>query len=169
MGARLCRSCGKPSGTRPTCKTCRRAYRKPQRTAKKKTTRRNKQKSGVFHERLRALGFATYDEFLASDLWYRTRSKYFTWRTSVGLPKKCEFCDAKERLAVHHVTYDRIGNEVPMDFRLLCKRCHEGVHRMHRRVRGSLEFVTDCYGDMCRTGKGARSPLGERSTPALAG
>jgi 5-methylcytosine-specific restriction endonuclease McrA len=34
-------------------------------------------------------------------------------------------------LHVHHITYDRLGNEAMADLRGLCAKCHKEVHQLH--------------------------------------
>lgn len=41
---------------------------------------------------------------------------------------KCQLCSSKERLHVHHNTYDRLGNESDSDLIVLCEKCHSHYH-----------------------------------------
>lgn len=49
---------------------------------------------------------------------------------------KCVFCKSTENLNVHHLTYDRIGNEnVRHDLVTLCQDCHKKLHEQIRVTR----------------------------------
>ncbi len=64
-----------------------------------------------------------YEEYLKSEYWYAlVRAK----RHSVG--NKCEKCGSTHRLEVHHLTYERLGQEKLMDLQVLCSYHHKQVH-----------------------------------------
>lgn len=42
---------------------------------------------------------------------------------------KCEKCGSRKSIDLHHLTYDRLGNEYPEDLELVCRTCHKGLHR----------------------------------------
>lgn len=42
---------------------------------------------------------------------------------------RCARCDSTKQLQVHHVTYERIGNELPEDLEVLCAICHLSEHQ----------------------------------------
>lgn len=44
---------------------------------------------------------------------------------------RCEQCQSKRKLQVHHLTYERLGDEAPDDLKVLCERCHEDQHVEH--------------------------------------
>lgn len=55
------------------------------------------------------------------------------WQTVRGAALKranyqCEKCKSAKNLEVHHITYKRLGYELPEDLIVLCKDCHENVH-----------------------------------------
>lgn len=51
-------------------------------------------------------------------MWAMTRAK-----------GRCEMCGTNQRqLHVHHKTYERFGNEHPLDLVVLCDRCHKKAH-----------------------------------------
>lgn len=43
--------------------------------------------------------------------------------------KKCEVCQSKEDLHVHHLTYENLYNEKDEDLILVCKSCHFSIHK----------------------------------------
>ncbi len=71
---------------------------------------------------LRAL---PYPDYLKSEHWQRMR------RRAISLAGfRCHDCDDRQsELHVHHLNYDRVGRERQSDLRVLCKRCHEEMHK----------------------------------------
>lgn len=47
---------------------------------------------------------------------------------------QCEHCGAKEKLSMHHITYERIFNEHLDDVRILCSPCHGKADAERRRL-----------------------------------
>lgn len=45
---------------------------------------------------------------------------------------RCEHCAATKELHVHHLTYEHKGNERPGELLVLCKPCHEHVHKRRK-------------------------------------
>ena len=71
---------------------------------------------------LRALPYARY---LATPEWRRRRDRALQaahWRCS------WPDCAARDGLAVHHRSYEHLGEERDADLRVLCPRHHQGVH-----------------------------------------
>ncbi len=65
-----------------------------------------------------------YKDYLKSDEWRRLR--LMVLRRAGG---RCERCGKNNgEWNVHHLTYDRRGNELLSDLVLLCKRCHDVAH-----------------------------------------
>ena len=73
--------------------------------------------------RLKKLGFISYPAYLASDLWLSRRARF-----AEGHPAVCAQCQGQAH-AVHHVTYERLGNEDDADLCWLCEECHDEVHQ----------------------------------------
>ena len=72
-----------------------------------------------------------YEGYLLSQAWYEKRKlKLFN---SDYTCEKCGYCSYKsieERpLDVHHKTYERLGNELPGDLMVLCRKCHGENHQ----------------------------------------
>ena len=64
-----------------------------------------------------------YEEYLLSPEWNIIKSKVIK-----RAKYKCEGCGEDHRLEVHHLTYDRIGDELMIDLAALCNYCHGKVH-----------------------------------------
>jgi hypothetical protein len=86
-------------------------------------------------DRLRELGFSSYQDYLRSDHWRELRVRYFRSK----LPKRneeglalCQFCDQTSGLNLHHKTYGRLGNERLMDVMLVCRDHHGVIHQLER-------------------------------------
>ena len=41
---------------------------------------------------------------------------------------KCELCSSPYNLHLHHLTYERLGNEYLSDLSILCSECHQRQH-----------------------------------------
>lgn len=67
--------------------------------------------------------FDNYKDYLKSKHWKRKRLKVLKERG-----RKCEMCDATKKLEVHHITYDRVGNELHEDLMVLCREHHATIH-----------------------------------------
>lgn len=83
---------------------------------------------------LRSLGLDGYDAYLRSP----------HWRAMVAALKasRCCRCGSARALALHHITYERVGHESPHDLRTLCAVCHELIHDHARRGLCSLDPAT---------------------------
>ncbi len=71
-----------------------------------------------------------YDLYLTTTHWERTR------RRKIGAAmEQCEQCGRRDGLEVHHLTYERIGEELPEDLQVLCPICHREAHGIEPTVR----------------------------------
>lgn len=62
-----------------------------------------------------------YEKHLKSAQWKNTRRDLFRLRG-----EKCEVCGRRAaNLEIHHLTYERLGKELPSDLKIVCKKCHE--------------------------------------------
>jgi 5-methylcytosine-specific restriction endonuclease McrA len=61
-------------------------------------------------------------EYLKSQKWKKMK-KFIHFRDGV-----CQLCGSDKNLEVHHITYDRLGDENPDDLILLCRTCHQDIH-----------------------------------------
>ena len=66
----------------------------------------------------------SYKEYLLGDWW---RSRKAQAIRDAGY--KCEQCGSMNRLEVHHLNYQNLGNEGDDDLVMLCRKCHEGWHK----------------------------------------
>ena len=57
---------------------------------------------------------------------------------------ECQMCHQKiegRDRKVHHLSYDRIGNELPGDVTLLCSKCHDKIHGYTETKKKSLKNI----------------------------
>lgn len=64
-----------------------------------------------------------YAEYRKSAHWCLFRLKIIAERGPY-----CQSCGSDRRVEVHHLTYARLGCELPDDVRVLCRKCHENAH-----------------------------------------
>lgn len=88
-----------------------------------KKKKKNKSCAGRQHN-IELLQKIPYDQYMLSDHWKRKRQQalkhygYF-----------CNRCKSKDRLQVHHKTYERLDCERISDLEILCRDCHCGEHQ----------------------------------------
>lgn len=64
-----------------------------------------------------------YRAYMRSAEWRRRRLEVI--RRAGGI---CERCHRWPIVNVHHLTYERLGAELPGDLLGVCPRCHEDIH-----------------------------------------
>ena len=64
-----------------------------------------------------------YQEYLLSPEWKTIKKKIITRAKGC-----CEGCGEAKPLEVHHLTYDRIGQELLTDLAAYCSECHGKAH-----------------------------------------
>src|ERR1051325_9849771 len=64
-----------------------------------------------------------YRAYLNTSDWCRRRN-----RALKAAFYRCQQCNSKRDLQVHHKTYERLGAEWDQDLEVLCRDCHEGHH-----------------------------------------
>jgi len=74
-------------------------------------------------EKLEYLKSMPYKEYLQSDHWKAMRKR----QLKLG-NYKCNLCNSKDNLNVHHNTYENRGNEKDEDLIVLCQECHAKFH-----------------------------------------
>jgi hypothetical protein len=84
--------------------------------------------------RLQSLGYTSYAEYLGSPHWQNVRRRYReSW-----LPQECICGD--DDVQLHHMTYDRVGEERLEDLTPLCRTCHAMIHALEYRGDVTLDF-----------------------------
>jgi 5-methylcytosine-specific restriction endonuclease McrA len=71
-----------------------------------------------------------YAKYLMSAEWKAKREQLFELRG-----KQCEKCGSTKTIQVHHIHYRNIFKERMDDLQVLCKRCHECVHKRMKRKK----------------------------------
>lgn len=66
-----------------------------------------------------------YEVYLTTLHWRNVRQRKLG---EVGY--RCEKCDRDKGLEVHHLTYERLGQESLEDLQVLCPICHREAHGM---------------------------------------
>lgn len=79
-----------------------------------------------------------YDTYLASPAWAEFRRGWFERHPRTG----CYLCGTRQRLQLHHLRYDRVGQERDSDVRAMCSSCHEKIHAYARRQRMTVYNAT---------------------------
>jgi hypothetical protein len=64
-----------------------------------------------------------YENYLQSPQWKIKRAKVLKRANGT-----CEGCGENKAVEVHHLTYDRIYNEMLFDLVAVCKSCHDQLH-----------------------------------------
>ena len=81
-----------------------------------------------------------YDAYLVSDAWRaRRKAWYAVWLTRCGTPPRCLVCDREWSLRsghLHHLSYERLGDEDDDDLVPLCARHHRQLHRVMEESAG---------------------------------
>lgn len=85
-------------------------------------------------DRVRALGFKTYRDYLRSPHWRDMQARYRASR----LPQACLGCN-EPNFQLHHRSYVRLGHELLEDLIPLCDECHYQVHAYAREFQIPLE------------------------------
>lgn len=80
-----------------------------------------------FAERLRQLGFETYEAYLQSEHWVEFKKYY----AIAGRLSKCAVCDSTP-IQLHHHNYDNLGHEKFDDVDPLCGHHHSKIHEWLR-------------------------------------
>jgi 5-methylcytosine-specific restriction endonuclease McrA len=67
--------------------------------------------------------WARYHAHIESDAWKEIRRRVFARCKGV-----CEGCGQRPAVQVHHLTYERLGDELLFDLVAVCMTCHEKCH-----------------------------------------
>ncbi len=72
-----------------------------------------------------------YEKYISSSSKWKTICAQIRNRDD----NKCRLCDSTEKLHVHHLTYERLGNERLQDLVTLCELCHSDQHKLANTIR----------------------------------
>jgi len=106
--------------------------------------------------RVKALGFASYRDYLQSEHWQEFKVRLFkTSAICKRIRKKygemrCYFCAGRGPLNVHHKTYKRLGVERMDDVFVICKDCHERIHKKQKETGKGLHESSPRLGQVPR-------------------
>jgi hypothetical protein len=78
-----------------------------------------------------------YAEYLQTERWQAVRRAALA-----GAKHRCERCGWRHQLEVNHITYERLGHELPGDVEVLCSPCHRRYHGITEARRRRV-FATD--------------------------
>jgi 5-methylcytosine-specific restriction endonuclease McrA len=67
--------------------------------------------------------WATYTAYLQTPEWFAKRQVVFHRANGV-----CEGCRRLPAVHVHHLTYERVGDELLFDLVAVCRACHQKAH-----------------------------------------
>jgi hypothetical protein len=71
-----------------------------------------------------------YAEYLRSAHWALLKLN-----TIIARGMRCERCASLKDIDLHHLTYQRLGRELPQDVLLLCRMCHTKEHLVSSEER----------------------------------
>lgn len=96
----------------------------------------------------------TYNEYLKTNHWIKFKTQYAKTH-----PKVCNMCYGTKYIELHHITYERIGNESDTDVVWLCRKCHKLIHSIpNKNERISTgRFILDTKKE--RAKKRKREPI----------
>ncbi len=79
-----------------------------------------------------------YRAYLGSKKWKRKRRRYFSRHH-----RACAACGSEVAVTLHHMTYERFGDERDEDLLPLCRMHHDLLHRLYPRTcpENSLLFL----------------------------
>jgi hypothetical protein len=96
--------------------------------------------------RLRARGYISYEEYLASDHWKKIKQKFYAskYASRKGDKHCCAGADCQrtdQPLHLHHASYENLHNEKLWQLCLVCKECHDKIHEADR-IYDDLWYAT---------------------------
>lgn len=105
----------------------------PQYKTHTKATRPRKQPSVIpqaeaIPEEVKRLRAMPYADYLQTPHWKQIRAMALHQANY-----RCQLCNGKEKLQVHHRTYERLGCEWLEDLTVLCRGCHELFHQSRKK------------------------------------
>jgi hypothetical protein len=88
-----------------------------------------------------------YSSYLQSQAWRIARNRALRMARF-----RCQRCQSRVTLQVHHKTYERLGHERDDDLEVLCESCHHGHHVDEKSQQGTqyaiyIKLAMDVYRD----------------------
>lgn len=74
-------------------------------------------------EQITALRALPYERYLRTSWWFYRRN-----RALKEARYRCQRCESRRELQVHHLSYARLGCEADADLEVVCRGCHLGEH-----------------------------------------
>lgn len=68
-----------------------------------------------------------YQRYLKSSHW-----RTFRLGVIAGRGPYCQRCRSPKKIQVHHLSYERLGRELPDDVAVLCESCHQRAHDIYQ-------------------------------------
>lgn len=84
-----------------------------------------------------------YRAYLASPAWRKRRAAALA--RAGGICESCGISQYTRRLEAHHLTYERIGAELPEDLTVLCGPCHKRAEAARKADIGISERAERNY------------------------
>lgn len=80
-------------------------------------------------------------EYLKSVEWYKLK------QLKLKETDCCVVCGSSQNLELHHITYQRLGNEILTDLAIVCRSCHQTIHD---KLGYSRETIYPVYQDLSK-------------------
>lgn len=96
---------------------------------------------------------AAYERYIHSTAWETLRQR----RIQID-GGRCQGCGSRQRLHVHHKTYENFTHEPLTDLVTVCEVCHGLIHRMHELRRGTLWDTTAEFLEIVRSSERKPAP-----------
>ncbi len=94
----------------------------------------NKYSKDPLTYRLEQLGFASLEEYYASDHWALIKAAYYSRHKMI-----CAITGHFDNIQLHHIRYDNLGNEKDEDLIPLCREMHELLHVLVKEHKVPLD------------------------------
>jgi hypothetical protein len=83
--------------------------------------------------------YKNYDSYLKSEEWFKVKNIFLSNRKY----PKCAYCNTKENLQVHHLSYNRLGTTGELkDLMVFCSDHHEQIHKIEKEEKVSIRTAT---------------------------
>ena len=111
----------------------------------------------TFKERLKSLGFDSYDDYLCGKHWQEFRNAY---RES-GRPMRCAVC-SQTPVQLHHHDYSSLGEERFSDIDPLCRQHHSQIHEILKQKNWFVDSTHKVIAEL----RGTLTPVKQRKKKA---